>query len=44
MLSELKAKAKKILENAEITYMKEKHGLELMKAKKMKELEINKAK
>jgi hypothetical protein len=40
----LKAKSKRILENAEITYIKEKHTLELMKARKLKELEIKKAK
>lgn len=43
-LSELRAKAKRITENAEIFFMKEKHKLELEKAIKLKEMEINKAK
>jgi len=43
-LSELRAQAKRIIENAEITYITEKHALELEKAKKLKELEVKKAK
>jgi len=43
-MSELKAQAKKITEEAEINYMKQKNQLELEKTKKLKELEIDKAK
>ena len=44
MIAELKAKAKRITEEAEIAYMKQKNELELEKARKLKELETNKAK
>jgi len=40
----LKAKAKKITEEAEINYMRQKNALDLEKATKLKELEIDKAK
>jgi len=38
-MSELKAQAKKITEEAEINYLKQKNQLELEKTKKLKELE-----
>ena len=40
----MKAQAKKITEEAEINYMRQKNTLELEKSKKLKELEISKAK
>jgi len=43
-VSELRAKANKILENAELTFKKQKNELELSKAQRLKELEIKKAK
>jgi hypothetical protein len=42
-LAELKAKAKKITEEAEINFLKEKNKLELEKKEKLKDLEITKA-
>ena len=43
-ISELQAKARKILEQSKLTFEKEKTQLELMRMRKLKELEIKKAK
>jgi major vault protein len=43
-ISELQAKARKILEQSKLTFEKEKTQLELMRMRKLKELEIRKAK
>ena len=40
----MKAKARKILEQSKLTYEKEKAQLDLMRVRRLKELEIRKAK
>jgi major vault protein len=43
-ISELKAKARKILEQSKLSYEKEKAQLDLMRVRKLKDIEIRKAK
>ena len=43
-IAELKAKARKILEQSKLTYEKDKARLDLERMKKLKEIEIRKAK